>query len=411
MKGVEDLFYRILCAFLLIVVIVLGATSCKNDDLKQEDIMGSDVTSTDSVNEKNESDGVTENVENTECKEITPHDVTFIKWFGRTDKMADGSMSFDYTASGFEVKFRGSKLDVVLQSTNYDNETNRAYVTVIVDGENYREAPYYALDKLRKTISLELDEGEHTVKILKRSEAKWSRVFLKNIETDGVFLKPDARREYLIEFYGDSITCGYGSVSSSTDKFSTVTEDGLAAYAFITSEILGAECSIMAQSGIAVNKNIWEAENNLPMLVGQASYYNENEYSGQRVPDAVVIYGGVNDRSYILAAPTNAEKSRREQAFIKAYTEMIEEILYRNPQTTVFCCTGVYSEADYMGTLIQQAIDAVESDRVVYTVLPAVAAEDGIGADGHPTYKTHEKVAASLAGVISSTMGWNDKRL
>ena len=407
-KGGTHLFYRILCVLLLIVLALFCAVSCEKDDPGQVQAMEDEAVVTDDVTKKNDDTEPVESPELTECKDINPHDTVFIKWFGRTDKMADGSTGFDYTASGFEVKFKGSKLDVVLQSTNYDDETNRAYVTVIVDGENYREAPHYALDKLRKTISIELDEGEHTVRILKRSEAKWSRVFLKSIETDGVFLKPDPRREHLIEFYGDSITCGYGSVSSSTDKFSTATEDGLAAFAFITAEALGAECSIMSQSGIAINKNIWEAENNLPMLVGQSSYYNKNEYSSQRAPDAVVIYGGVNDQPYITSAPTHTEMARRQSAFVDAYSDMIREILEKNPDTVVFCCTGVYGEADYMGTLIKQAIDAVGSDRVVYTVLPAKTAADGIGADGHPTYKTHEKVAASLAGVISSTMGWND---
>lgn len=391
---------RCVSIFLLICMMFM-AISCNtvNDTEEVEDM--SDKT----VNSEERSQD-TETV--LEAADITPQNGTFIKWFGRVDNMTDGSVKFDYTASGFEVKFRGSKLMLTLDSTNYNNASFRAYVTVIIDGEDYKNAKYYALDEQNKLITLELSAGEHTVRVLKRSEALRSSASLKKIETDGVFLQPDARRERYIEFYGDSITCGYGNKSSSTnDPFTTATEDGLATYAFLTSEGLGAECSVISQSGIAINKNVNEDVLNLPALVGKRSYTDPGEYKPERTPDVVVIYGGVNDRNYLTAAPNGTESGARAQAFIDKYAAMLEDILMRYPGVTIFCCCGMYDETSAMGILIKRAINKVGSENVVYTVLPAMEGQDGRGSQGHPTYISHEKAAAALTTAIKTKMKWD----
>jgi hypothetical protein len=61
-----------------------------------------------------------------------------------------------------------------------------------------------------------------------------------------------------IEFYGDSITCGYGNIApTSWEDFSTSTEDGMQTYAFLTAEALDAECTVLAKSGIPVNQTVY----------------------------------------------------------------------------------------------------------------------------------------------------------
>ena len=338
---------------------------------------------------------------------IVPQDEAYIKWFGRIDKLKDGSVGFDYTASGFEVKFRGSRLAFTLDSTEYSSDTYRAYVTVIIDGEDYRTADYYALDEQNKLITLDLSEGVHTVRVLKRSEAMRSRAFLKNIDTDGVFLKSEPRRDRYIEFYGDSITCGYGNMSTDTNTpFKTETEDGLATYAFITAETLGAECSVISQSGIAINKNVYEDTLNLPMLAGRTSFTDTTPYKSECQPDAVVIYGGVNDKNYLLATSDTAERAVREQAFVDSYASFLTDILMRNPDVAIFCCSNLYSEGLSMGMLIKKAIEKVGSDNVYYVSLTPKNPDDGIGSQGHPTYKSHEIAADDLTAVIKQKMNW-----
>ena len=393
---------KIVC-LLILVFMIFNTVSCA---MNGDDALVGDTA--DSV-----SQSITEAVDQTLAtmevgvENITPQDTNYVKWFGRTDILSDGAVGFDYTASGFEVKIRGSRLDLTIDSTNYDNDTFRAYVAVIVDGEDYGNADVYALDSKDKLIKIELEEGEHTVKVLKRSEAMRSRAFLRALDTDGVFLKPDARKDRYIEFYGDSITCGYGNMTNDTNiPFTTEKENGLGTYAFMSAEALDAECSVISQSGIAVNKNINLTNPSLPALVGKRSYTDSGEYKSDRVPDAVVIYGGVNDLTYIRAATDTAEKNKRHEEFVDKYVQMLEDILNRYPGVTVFCCSNMYSEGGYMGVLIKQAISKVGSDSVLYVSLPAKADADGVGSQGHPTYKTHQKAAQTLTQAIRTKLGW-----
>jgi len=189
--------------------------------------------------------------------------------------------------------------------------------------------------------------------------------------------------------------------------FRTETEDGLATYAFITAENLGAECSVMSKSGIAINKNVNGDALNLPMLVGRTSYTDASAYKSERTPNAVVIYGGVNDQNYLNAAAAgSAEKTAREQAFVDKYVEMLTDILMRYPDTVVFCCSNFYAEGGYMGTLIKQAIENVGSENVVYVNLSPKRPTDGTGSQGHPTYKSHERAATELTRAIKQRMNW-----
>jgi len=344
--------------------------------------------------------------------EIRPDDETYVTWYGRTANGAAGRVYFDYTASGFTVCFRGSKLELTFAATEWNNEKARPYITVITDGEDYLSAPVYALDKSTQTITLELEEGEHTVRVLKRSEAHQSRAALTKAVTDGTFLPAAARPEVLIEFYGDSITCGYGNRSETPTGFSTETEDGLATYAFRTAEALGAEASVISKSGIAVNLNVWENPLKLGHLVKRSSYHTQSEFKPERQADVVVIYGGVNDRSYVSQASSASESKQRLENFTTAYTEMLGDILSLYPSAKIVCCTGMYGEASTMGPRIRKAMTNAataagiqEEGQLYYLELPAKAAADGIGADGHPSVKTHERGAEVLTEKLKEILG------
>lgn len=359
-----------------------------------------------SVGESAEDSVGSELSEITEKSEILLDDEQFIHWYGRTETLESGAVGFDYTASGFEVKFRGTVLEMNFTSTKYDSDTLRVYLTVITDGEDYRTAPFYALDESEKTLSVKVEEGEHTVKVLKRSEASQSRVRLDSVITDGVFLKIDGRNDRFMEIYGDSITCGYGNVDSvQTDGFSTRTEDGLATYGFIASEMLGAECSILSCSGMAICQNVWNSELKIPDLLNRSSYYDATEYKNKRIPQLVVINGGANDNTYINQA-SGAEKQSRKQAFIQAYANFLKALRTKYPGVKIICCTNMLNEGETMEYLIGLAINEAGYDTdLVLLSLPSYAG-DGIGADGHPTYITHEKAADVLANKIKEEMNW-----
>lgn len=56
-----------------------------------------------------------------------------------------------------------------------------------------------------------LAPGPHTVTVQKRTEAEQGRTTLYGIEADGALLDLPPAPSRLIEFIGDSHTCGYGT--------------------------------------------------------------------------------------------------------------------------------------------------------------------------------------------------------
>lgn len=339
-----------------------------------------------------------------DVREISLSDETRITWYGRNIE-TDGAVYFDYTASGFAVRFSGSRLEMTFTATECTDPDRRVYLSVITDGGDFRDPMIVALDEAEKTVVLELEHGVHEVRVLRRSEARCSRSALTQITTDGTFLEAPSRRERLIEFYGDSITCGYGNIAPTAwEDFSTSTEDGMQTYAYLTAEALNAECSVVAKSGIPVNQTIWGKSETIRDLATRASYYDDSAYEPKAQPDAVVIYGGVNDCSY-LTGGGSTERALRTAAFTEEYTALLTALRQLYPDARIVCCAGMYDETFYIEDAIRDAIAACGDDRILYCELPACEAEDGIGA-GHPTVASHEKAAAVLTEVLKAALGW-----
>ena len=119
----------------------------------------------------------------------------------------------------------------------------------------------------------------------------------------------------MIEFVGDSITCGYGVDDENYEHhFSTKTEDVTKAYAYKAAEALNADYSMVAISGYGIISGYTEGDEPIPeQTIPQ--YYDTLGFSyggfgaskpqdikwdfTKRQPDIIVINLGTNDSSYI----------------------------------------------------------------------------------------------------------------
>jgi len=339
------------------------------------------------------------------AQEIAPADEAYVSWFGR-NTVSDGAVYFDYTAAGFSVRVIGSRLEMTFVSTECSNPHRRVYLSASVDGTPYAEAEVIALDEPEKTVVLEMEPGEHTVTVLRRSEARYSRSALTSLSVDGAFLDAPDRPQRRLEFYGDSITCGYGNIAPTAwEDFSTSTEDGMQTYAFLTAEALGAECTVLAKSGIPVNQTVYGKSETIRDLASRASYYDYAEYLPHSQPDAAVIYGGVNDCSYLLGGGSSIEQKLRGDEFVGEYTALLTKLRQMYPDAVIICCAGMYDETYYTEDLILAAMDAVKDEKILYCELPPCDPEDGIGA-GHPTVASHKKAAAVLTEFLKTNLNW-----
>ena len=325
---------------------------------------------------------------------------------------AEGMLYFNYTASGFEVRFRGSRLEIDLFATEFASDINRPVVTLMVDGQSPEEGSIWAPMEEVRTIEVEdLDpERIHTVRVQKRSEAAMSKTALKALRTDGTFIRAGKPAERLIEVYGDSVTCGYGNrAATASEGFSTLTEDGLATYAAIAASRTGAELSVLAASGWAIHQNVWANPRTIPDLLPYADFYSEKLWEG-RSPDVVVIAGGANDNAWIQQA-SGEEKKARAAEFHNKYAQFIGDLRERYPGVRIICCYGMMGEAGSMYENIGLAMEQAGMDEDLSILeLPALNSVDGIGA-GHPSAATHARAAELLEARIREMTGWNDSFL
>ena len=222
-----------------------------------------------------------------------------VKWLGRTF-YAQGAVNCYDTASGFEVRFYGTKLSAKIISAG--NKTPQ--ICVAVDGQKIASAAVIDLSKTKAErdyiLAENLDEGIHVVRVYKITEAFTSSMGVKKIASDGYLINTPKTNKLKIEVYGDSITTGHNNLRETAAEAADTADkvqNGCLTYAFLTAQNLKAEISVHARVGIGVYsawgysfvlKNNWKK-----------TYLSENDflYNGinpewdfrKYVPDVVVI--------------------------------------------------------------------------------------------------------------------------
>ena len=203
-----------------------------------------------------------------------------------------------WPGSSVSLRINSAHISADMVSASAANE-----FTVVVDGDCARaqnlicqkgEAVYPLVSPLGNYLP-----GAHTVQLWLRSET-WQPVDFK-----GFIVDKDAsdvrliRHKKKIEFFGDSITCGYGDEGTSADNRTDANSNNYLSYGALTARALHADYRCTARSGIGV-MTAW----NDPVSSGitMPTYYDRLdpnvEHSWdfrQWTPDAVVINLGEND--------------------------------------------------------------------------------------------------------------------
>ena len=219
-----------------------------------------------------------------------------LRYIGRTKPNEEGIIC-DHSASGIEFQgyFTG---DVVLTVASLKADT---YFTVYIDGERVEErfCATYGYDVELKMATFE-DSLFHKIKILKQTEIGWSGSTLMQLDVTGYLVEAPEDRSLYFEFYGDSLTSGFGNIglSSNDDAGYPEYQDATQTYGFLFSETADADCSILAMSGVGLSVGYYDN----PFLDYFSKYSHlrgdeEFSFEGVRVPDIVVIHLGANDET------------------------------------------------------------------------------------------------------------------
>ena len=340
---------------------------------------------------------------------------------GRT-RFQDGrnALFFDWTCSGFTVRFRGTFLRGVflampdrLPFPPDSPEDLPVIAAVAEDGEAL--SGRWLLQEGENSIELFAGtEGDHAVRIVKLSENMRGKAALLSLETDGELLPcPPSDQKPVIEFIGDSITCGFGNEAPGRDSlFDTREENGWISFAAVCARNLHADFSMISVSGIAAcaakyplfpGKNMEDIYEFTDWYCDERCGIEPEKWHFTDQPDWVVINLGTNDSARIWASSDLTRADEEADWFQEKYETFLRRVRTLRPSSRILCILG---PMDYfLYDRIEKAVahyraETGDSKTFAFKLRGINLITEGFGAVSHPSAKTHLRMGLELAGRI-----------
>lgn len=312
-------------------------------------------------------------------------------------KLAGNGLQLSFTGDALEFKAycEGSVWAMLDFSVGYLSGTSVIRCAVFADGQLANTLDVTGRETGKEVeILTGLEKGVHTVKIVRATQENIGSFKVQGLLINGNYLKTENTRSLAIDFYGDSITVGYGTDTIPADGDWVKSSNGTQAYAFLTAEALKANYNIFAYAGIGFYADSNGHTNNNMMKQLDGFAYNKNA-------DVTVINLGTNDLSQLSVAG-GLEKLKTE------FVAFLQKIREQHPGSAIVLAYGMMNDSSNMKTLISHAVTSFyeNGDGNIYSVqLPKGTS----GGHGHPN--TAQQAAAAnvltpfLQKVLYSTAG------
>lgn len=382
-------------AYLLVAVFAFSAVACSNNNVENE----SDGTEPEKSLSDTESD-TTKETENEDVPKlpVKTYKITDstagIKVLGERYLSSTEQLNCDWTGSGLEMNIYHSGGNITFTASASADCYFRAYV----DGEvwnNVGKTPYYTVYKSKTDIVLrDVPTGEHVIKLIKVTGYTLSLAQVHDVTFAGTISETaPADKELYIEFLGDSISCGWGTIGTKDGKYTG--QDGTVAYPLMVAEALNADYAVTALSGQglvyygAPNHNLQTG-----YMYGSSRRSVEEEYAFERKSDIVVVNIGTND--YNKRDQVNAED------FGDAYLELLKTIKEKNGEDCIIYCLYNTMNDTFHEELLAACAEFGGEAKGVYTVKMVKATR---GASGHPSLEEQEYYAEFLTELFKERLG------
>lgn len=329
---------------------------------------------------------------------------------------------FNWSCAAVEFTFRGTHLNVSLRSgCGYEfeglpgdpNAPKRAtwpYLAVFLDDIPQPLRRFEIASPNETWLLYQSREAEtHRIRIMKLTENNKTFLGIAAFTAEGEFLPTERPKKKRLEIVGDSITCGYGNlIKDPARHFYSVDEDGYLAYGPIAARALDFDWSCVSVSGItAVHHQGWQIGYAMEELYAYTDRIGQERLS--LVPEAwdfrrhstdyVVVNLGTNDCYGIQFSPDPAELDR----FPADYRAFIGNIRRLNgPRAHIICALGSmnYYLWHDIASVMEQYKRETGDERLHLLRFNPMHPFDGVGADGHPSLDTHQKMAHELAALL-----------
>lgn len=343
-------------------------------------------------------------------------DDNYVKWEGRyevndkTDKLPK-RVSLYHTATGFTIKFYGTKLIVDFYAELADKGNRNVYYNFSLDEEvlpNPSENRTFSLNNGFNSITLVtgLTNGVHSITCLKMSETYDAYTAIYNFETDGYFIKRDIEDDnarFRFMYVCASGGSGFGSLAYGNGKNNPVrttsNSSSLHSFNFLTARMFDADSMYVSTSGWGVYypKSIANVMNYTGITTANSvesakttSLWNYDKW----IPDVIIFNIGGNDTTQ-----TNFDQIVYQEETVK----MVKNLHEKFPKAKMIW-THTGSKAG------QYAVSAMTDSKIMsegymtVALIPKVGeGETGIGtygASNHNSIKTHIDAANILADIL-----------
>ena len=313
----------------------------------------------------------------------------------------------NYTCAAFEFRFRGTAVWAKLHSNLIDDNSD-AYISVYIDGAETPSKTFKLNSVSVVSLAEGLADGEHTVKLLKITENRYSKFGVSTIylpEEGGELLEPPAVKERKIEILGDSIACGAGNMAQFYNSpFQTITEDGSKSFGYLISQAFDADVSIVASSGQGVycygTENF---VNPMPKVYNKVdmTYKSSMEWDFENFnPNLIIVALGTND---IWAL--NGSKPVPREEYKTVVEAFLRDIRAKNPDAAIVWVYGMMLQ--HYQSEFAQVIHKLngEGDEKIYFI-PVEPEQDFDRKSGHPSVFYHKWAAAFLTPELAKIMSW-----
>ena len=332
----------------------------------------------------------------------TPASDSRIGYCGRTVTDSSG-VSFDWSGVSVRIRFTGPYIALTC------SDTKANYFNVWVDS-GFSEKEDFVIKTSGKDTTIVLAEnlgkGEHEILLQKRTEGEQGTVTFHSFITRGEILPAPVHKERLMEFIGDSYTCGYGTESgAATDPFLAETENCNLTYAAVAARYFDSDFVLISHSGQGIARNYDASGKEATMVERYSRALDENPAHiwghGQsgRIPDIVVIYLGANDFS--------TGKQPTIGIFSTRYAELLGKIRVGYGEDVPILCLAAKDDPG-IEEYIKTACIRSGIKNVSYAAIQPAAfnSDSDLGASWHPNYYGHIKTASIVIPYISTLTGW-----
>ncbi|MEJ2543581.1 MAG: SGNH/GDSL hydrolase family protein [Calditrichaceae bacterium] len=332
-----------------------------------------------------------------------------IKYFGRIDFNDPEKPRLSGPGSYIKFSFEGPTCEVLLNDENLYNQYN--YISIELD-DQYKER--FAMDssKQKYQIASGLGDGVHTALICKATEAGIGYVEFSGIVCQEL-VNLEEKKDRLIEYVGNSITCGMGldttDVSCHTGQWYDQ-HNAYLSYGPLTARALNADWILSSVSGIGMTR-FWNTDDPTMPQVYDNLYLNNDTVKVWNPknfqPDMVSICLGQNDFSDGEGPQPRAALDSTQ--FAQDYIGFLKRIRKRYPDAQIACISSPMIDGkkkvqlfSYLSAIAKYMREK-ENETQIHVF--EFAKTYNKGCDWHPSREEHVAIAQELRSFYKKIMG------